>query len=100
MSRTPTALSLPEGTYGVSSIDAALEIVKRLGTPQQILWCIGGAELYAAALPLCDELHLTLVRGHHEGDARFPLFEERFEEVASDEGERCVFKVYRSARRV
>ncbi len=96
MSRNPAALALPQGTHGVSSLEEALDIVKRLGTPEQNLWCIGGAELYASALPLCDELHLTLVRGHHEGDARFPLFEDRFHEVSSDSGDRCVFKVYRA----
>jgi dihydrofolate reductase len=98
MSRTPAALNLPAGTHGVSSIEEALTIVERLGKPDQMLWCIGGAELYAAGLPLCDELHLTLVRGYHEGDARFPHFEDRFHEVSSELGERCVFKVYRANR--
>lgn len=96
MSRSPAALDLPEGTRGVSSFQEALEIVERAGKPGQILWCIGGAELYAAALPICDELHLTLVRGHHDGDALFPVFEDRFEEISSEQGERCVFKVYRA----
>jgi dihydrofolate reductase len=96
MSRNPVALSLPEGTYGVSSIQEALDIIERSGKPGQILWCIGGAELYAAALPLCDELHLTLVQGSHVGDAAFPRFEDRFEEVRSEQGERCAFKVYRA----
>lgn len=97
MSRTPAALDLPEGVHGVGSFADALKIVEQLGVPGQILWCIGGAELYAAALPLCDELHLTLVHGRHAGDARFPAFEESFHEVSSREGEQCSFKVYRSA---
>jgi dihydrofolate reductase len=99
LSRNPAALSLPEGTYGVSSFSEALEIVRRSGTTGQILWCIGGAELYAAALPVCDELHLTLVHGHHEGDAVFPPFEDRFKQVSSLPGERCAFKIYRAAAR-
>jgi dihydrofolate reductase len=95
VSRTPAALGLPEGTLGASSIDEAIQIAERSARAEQKLWFIGGAELYAAALPLCDELHLTLVDGHHEGDARFPVFEDRFEEISSKRGERCAFKVYR-----
>jgi dihydrofolate reductase len=96
MSRSPAALSLPEGAHGVRSFQEALEIVERSGTSGQMLWCIGGAELYAAVLPLCDELHLTLVHGRHDGDAVFPRFEDSFEEVSSQKGERCVFKLYRA----
>ena len=96
MSRNPFALSLPEGTFGVSSFEEALQVVERSGRPGQILWCIGGAELYASTLPLCDELHLTLVHGNHAGDALFPRFEDHFEEVSSVAGDRCSFKVYRA----
>jgi len=99
MSRSPAALSLPDGAYGVSSFSEALEIVQRSGKAGPILWCIGGAELYAAALPKCDELHLTLVQGHHAGDAVFPPFEDSFEPVSSEQGQRCVFKIYRAAAR-
>jgi dihydrofolate reductase len=38
----------------------------------------GGAQVYAAALPLCSDLYLTLVKRTVEGDALFPPFEERF----------------------
>jgi dihydrofolate reductase len=95
VSRTPAALGLPEGTFGAASIDEAVQYAEAAARPEQKIWFIGGAELYKAALPLCDELHLTLVDGHHDGDARFPTFEERFEESTSTRGERCTFKVYR-----
>jgi dihydrofolate reductase len=36
------------------------------------LCVIGGAQVYAAALPMADELILTEVRRDYEGDARFP----------------------------
>lgn len=95
VSRNPAVLGLPEGTFGASSIEDAVKLAETTARPEQKIWFIGGAELYKAALPLCDELHLTLVDGHHEGDARFPTFEERFEESTSTRGERCTFKVYR-----
>jgi dihydrofolate reductase len=96
VSRNPSAIQVPEGTFAVSSIQEALEIAERSAAADQMIWFIGGAQLYGAALPLCDELHLTLVHGQHEGDAVFPLFEERFEEISSEKGERCTFKVYRA----
>lgn len=43
-----------------------------------VVWVIGGAEIYRAVLPRCDELYLSLLRDPHEGDVRFPPFEEGF----------------------
>jgi dihydrofolate reductase len=39
----------------------------------------GGGEIYAQALPFCDELFLTIVDRDVEGDIRFPEFKDRFE---------------------
>jgi len=36
---------------------------------------VGGAEIYALALPRCERLHLTLVQTAPEGDALFPPFD-------------------------
>jgi dihydrofolate reductase len=33
---------------------------------------IGGAEIFRAALPMADVIHLTLVHGDYEGDTVFP----------------------------
>ena len=38
-------------------------------------FCIGGGELYRAALPLATTLHLTEIDRDFDGDARFPPFE-------------------------
>jgi dihydrofolate reductase len=38
------------------------------------VFVIGGAELYAAALPLADTLLLTEIDAHVDGDAHFPDF--------------------------
>lgn len=95
VSRTPRDLELPNGVYAAGSIGEALVTADRVADVGRIVWIIGGAEIYKNALPLCDELHLTLVSGTHEGDARLPPFEEEFEEVSSSGAERCAFKVFR-----
>jgi dihydrofolate reductase len=95
VSRAPQSLNLPSGTHAAASIDEALSIAERVSEPERIVWIIGGAEVYKAALPVCDELHLTLVSGTHEGDAQLPPFEDLFREVSSVASERCAFKVYR-----
>lgn len=43
------------------------------------LWVCGGAEVYTLTLPWWDELLLTRVKRHVDGDARFPAFESRME---------------------
>ena len=42
---------------------------------------IGGAQIFAEALPLCSHLYLTSVHREVEGDVLFPPFEDRFELV-------------------
>ena len=43
------------------------------------VFVIGGAELYAALLPRCDEILLTHVNHFVEGDTWFPVFEPEFD---------------------
>ena len=49
-----------------------------LGFEGQV-FLIGGAQVYAALLPLCDEVLLSYVYEPHEGDTVFPAFEDQFE---------------------
>ena len=42
------------------------------------VFLIGGAQLYEALLPRCEELLLTFIEQPHEGDAFFPAFEDAF----------------------
>ena len=46
------------------------------------IFICGGAQIYEQALPLCEELFLTVVKREVPGDACFPPFEENFELVA------------------
>lgn len=71
------ALSLPDGVLLASSLDAALALAEReaarLGADEAAV--IGGAEIYAQALPLADRLRLTVVHGAPAGDVTFPAFD-------------------------
>jgi dihydrofolate reductase len=50
------------------------------------LWVLGGAEVYAQALPLASELHLTHVAASTpDADTFFPEFDVRDWEVVSEE---------------
>ena len=60
-----------EGALAVGSLDAALELAR--GCPGgESIFVIGGAELYAQALPRAEALHLTLIHHDLQGDAFFP----------------------------
>jgi len=61
------------------------------GEERDVFIC-GGAQIYAQTLPQCSDLYLTVVKRVVEGDAIFPLFEDRFERVA-DLLETAEFKV-------
>lgn len=64
-----------DGMLAVASIDEALRLAGETGTGE--LCVIGGAEVYALALPLATGLHLTRVDTAVEGaDAFFPEYDE------------------------
>lgn len=59
------------GAERAGSLEDALLLLD--GAPQ--VFVIGGAELYAHALPLADELLLTEIDAEIEGDTSFPSWE-------------------------
>jgi dihydrofolate reductase len=61
-----------EGIVVAYSLEDALEKAKEYSENKREIFIIGGAELYAQALPHADKLYLTLVEGSFEGDAFFP----------------------------
>ncbi len=70
-----------DGAERAGSLDNAL---RRLdGAPQ--VFVIGGAQLYAAALPLADELLMTEVELDIDGDTVFPPFDREAFDVVSRE---------------
>lgn len=87
-----------DGADRVASIDEALQ---RCAGAEELM-VIGGAELYALALPHADGLVLTEVDADVDGDAVFPTWPdgaflevERIAVPASAEGLRCAFVTYR-----
>ena len=78
--RTAADLNLPAAVEVVTDCERFLKElqsgVRRFATEQ--LWVIGGANLYELTKPYWDEVQLTLVKGVHQGDVRFPHFESDF----------------------
>jgi dihydrofolate reductase len=61
----------PVGVQTAHSLRAALDLVEMPGP----VFCIGGGELYALALPHADIMYLTEIEGDFDGDVRFPAFD-------------------------
>ena len=55
-----------------ASVAATLEAAIALCSGESVAYVIGGAGIYAAALPLADGLVLTEIQQDYEGDTRFP----------------------------
>ncbi|HHX82626.1 MAG TPA: type 3 dihydrofolate reductase [Pseudomonadaceae bacterium] len=77
------------GVSVVHSLEEALALGSRLlseqGRPEAELMLIGGAQLYAQAMPLADRLYITEVDAEPEGDAWFPVIDKRqWQEVARE----------------
>lgn len=65
--------SLAPGCRAVTSLDEALRLARDAGESE--LFVIGGAELYALALPRADRVYLTRVAATIDGDVRFPALD-------------------------
>ena len=65
-----TTQALP-GVESYRTVDLALDALKN----ENLVFVIGGAQLYAALLEKADDLHITYVHRDVEGDTFFPPFE-------------------------
>ncbi len=63
-----------EGCLIAHSLDEAIAQAQARG--EQEAFVIGGADIYAQALPLADRMYLTWVEAEPEADAFFPVFDE------------------------
>lgn len=85
-----------------AAVNTARAIADREG--KQEVFVIGGAEIYAAALPLADRIYLTEVDADVEGDALFPELDLRqWDETArqaypAGEGNEYAFTIRRLDR--
>jgi dihydrofolate reductase len=73
-------LAAGEDTFPGAIVVSSLAEVEKL-PPAGDIWIIGGAEIYALALPHCAELILTHVPGSPSGDAFFPSYDNLFIEA-------------------
>lgn len=60
------------GAKTAPDLKRAMELARRCG---RSTFVIGGVELYRAALPLADTLHVSWVEGEFAGDRYFPAFD-------------------------
>lgn len=73
----------PGATVANSLEDARAVAARALGGEE--IFIIGGAQLYAEALPSTHRLYLTLIDDTKEGDAHFPEYESEFTKKISEE---------------
>ncbi|MDB5813458.1 MAG: Dihydrofolate reductase [Rhodocyclales bacterium] len=62
------------GAPGAEVVHSLAEALSRCAGDEQV-FVIGGAQIYAEALPLADVLYITDVRCAPEGDASFPVID-------------------------
>ena len=82
---------------GVATVHSLDELPA--SAPTRKVFICGGAQVYEQALPMCDEILLTLVKREVVGDAFFPRFEVQFE-LAEEIRDTPEFKILRYRRRV
>ena len=63
------------GIFVVATLQAAIDLGKGLATSRGVdeIMIIGGAQIYALALPIADRIYLSRVEAEVEGDVRFDL---------------------------
>ena len=68
----------PEGALACETLSEAIEIAREHAADDGVgeVCVIGGAALFAAALPKAGRLYLTEVEAEVEGDVHFPPFDE------------------------
>ena len=70
-----------EGCEIAHSLEEALSLFP----PDEEVFVIGGAQIYAEAMPLADRFYLTVVEHPYEGDTTFPKWDrEAWQLVASE----------------
>lgn len=94
---THNAAYRAEGCETKTSLAAALDAC---GSTEGEVFAIGGAQIYAVALPIAQRIYLTEIQCNFSGDASFPAFERHAwretvrESQQSAEGLRFDFVVY------
>ncbi len=87
------------GCVVVQSLSDGFRTAEKSGETE--LFVIGGANVYAAAMPFARRLYLTRVLAHVEGDVRMPPLGENWKLLREERAERsdrddfpCLFQVF------
>jgi len=81
---THNAVFSADGIVVAHTLEKAIEQAQQVGGDEAMV--IGGAEIYALALPRADRLYFTLIDTELDGDTWFPQFDEsKWREVQRDE---------------
>ncbi len=80
------------GALTCKDLDEAINQAAKTGSDE--ICIIGGAQIYALALPLADRIYLTRVHQSPEGDAVFPLLGTAWQESARDPHDGFTFFTY------
>jgi dihydrofolate reductase len=82
LSRDPSFVA--NGAVVVRTLDEAIEKARDAGDDEAMV--VGGAQIYALALPKADRLYFTLLHTELDGDTFFPEFDEtQWREVRREE---------------
>jgi dihydrofolate reductase len=86
----------PSDATKCSDLPTAIATAQRRNKP---IWICGGEKVYAEALPLANQLYLTLIDAEFEGDTYFPDWKAYFPNLSSEhtgthEGLHYRFQVY------
>lgn len=94
---------VPDGVVLVHSLEDALAAAAGEGAEEACI--VGGAQVYALAMPYAHILHLTRVHMDAEGDTAFPEFDEdAWTQVSAErheagEGDSCAYTILRLDRK-
>mgnify|MGYP002657715424 FL=1 len=71
-----------DGVVRASSLEEALRIGAQHGNT---VWVMGGAQIYAQALPLADVVEMTIIHQDYAGDAYAPALDAQWQETARED---------------
>lgn len=95
VTRSPDWEAGAEGVLRAGDVEEALTLAAELDDE---VFVVGGAQVYAAALPLADRLELTEVEAEPAGDTFFPAVEwSRWREVRRAPGDGVAYVTYERA---
>lgn len=85
----------PDGVY-YGDMSALINMIRK-DYPDLKTWIIGGADIYKQALPYCDNIYLTHIKGDYNCDAFVPLRDYLigYAKMANKEQDELTFSIWR-----